>query len=148
MAASASIKKVNYRLDDDGRVNLSALNRIQHYSRYPKRQLSIGLNSHLRNAYSHDRYRILDGGVVEWWDVDPRTGRFSWGPETWSLAQIEEACETLWRNCLGLCYAYALFSINCRQLIEKTDLFSKVRTAHDPVRAEELRGAVLITRLF
>lgn len=141
LGLSAGSKEDDYRLDRDGRVRLSALHTIQYYSQYPNKQLSIGLNSHVRNAYSHDRYTLLDGGKVELWDVDPRTGQLSWGPETWSAGELDEFCQTLWKNCLGLTYAYALFSINSRQLMEQAGIIATVQPLHDPVTSEELNSS-------
>jgi hypothetical protein len=140
MGVSAGSKPSQFRLDEDGRVKLSALSEIQYYSQFPSKQLSIGLHRHLRNAFAHHRYRVLDGAKVELWDVDPRTGQHSWGPETWSLDKLQEACDTLWRNCLGLVYALALFSLNHRRVIEQAGVFSRIHPASDPVRAEELRA--------
>ncbi len=130
-----------YKLDRDGRVRLSALEKIQHYSQSSRKQLSIGLNSHLRNAFSHDRFRLMDGGKVELWDTHPGSCSLTWGPETWSVTDVEKICESLWRNCLGLLYAWAIFSINNRQLMNKSGLISRVQPAHDPVRSDELRQA-------
>ncbi len=140
MGVSAGSKPSLFRLDDDGRVRLSALSQIQYYSQFPSNQLSIGLYPHLRNASAHHRYRFLDGAKMELWDVDPRTGQHSWGPETWSVDKLEEICNRLWRNCLGLTYAFALFSLNHRRVMEQAGTFSRIRPARDPIRAEELRA--------
>lgn len=145
MGVSAGSTPTQFRLDDDGRVRLSALSKIQYYSQFPSKQLSIGLDHHLRNASAHHRYRCLDGARLELWDVDPRTGQRSWGPETWSLDKLEEVCNSLWRNCLGLTYALALFSLNNRRLMEQTNMLSRIYPASDPIRAEELRATT--TRL-
>ncbi len=40
-------KKKIFKLDRDGRVKLNLIEKLEHYSDYPKRQLSIGLNNHL-----------------------------------------------------------------------------------------------------
>jgi hypothetical protein len=145
MGVSAGSKPSQFRLDDDGRVNLNALSQIQYYSQFPGKQLSIGLDRHLRNASAHHRYRLLDGAKMDLWDVNPQTGQRSWGPETWSLDKLAEVCDNLWRNCLGLAYAFGLFSLNNRRLIEQEGMLSRIHPASDPVRAEELRA--MTTRL-
>jgi hypothetical protein len=145
MGVASASKPSQFRLDNDGRVRLNALSQIEYSSQFPSKQLSIGLHPHLRNASAHDRYRFLDSAKIELWDVDPQTGQRSWGPETWSLDKLEEVCNDLWRNCLGLTYTFALFSLNNRRLMEQTDMLSRIHPASDPVRAEELRGTA--TRL-
>ncbi len=145
MGVSAGSKPSQFRLDDDGRVNLNALSQIQYYSQFPGKQLSIGLDRHLRNASAHQRYRFLDGAKMDLWDVNPQTGLYSWGPETWSLDKLTEVCDSLWRNCLGLAYAFALFSLNNRRLIQQDGMLSRILPASDPVRAEELSS--MTTRL-
>jgi hypothetical protein len=140
MGVTAGSNPAHFRLDADGRVKLSALSQIQYYSQFPSKQLSIGLHPHLRNASAHHRYRFLDGARMEFWDVDPRTGQRSWGPETWPLDKLEDLCNDLWRNCLGLTYAFALFSLNHRRVFEQAGTLSQVHPASDPVRADELRA--------
>ncbi len=142
LGLTASSNKKLYKLDRDGRVKLAALNKIQHYSQFPKKQLSIGLNSHLRNAYSHDRYTLLDKGELELWDVAPRTGELSWGPERWSIQQLSNTCEALWRNCLGVAFGIAVFGIGHRLAIEEAALYASVQPIHDPVRADELKHII------
>ena len=115
------------------------MSKIKHHSRFPAQQLSIGLNRHLRNASAHQRYRLLDSGRFEFWDVDQRTGERNWGPETWTVEQLEEICEQLWRNCLGLVNGLMVFSIQHRPLIDSSGLLETVSPAKDPVRAEEIR---------
>lgn len=145
MGLVAAADPAQFRLDSDGRIRLSALSKIKHYSQFPAQQLSIGLNRHLRNASAHQRYRLLDSGRFEFWDVNQRTGKRSWGPEIWTVEQLEEICEQLWRNCLGVVNGLMVFSIQHRSLIDSSGLLETVRPAKDPVRAEEIRG--LATRL-
>ena len=145
MGLASAADPAHFRLDSDGRIRLSALSKIKHYSRFPAQQLSIGLNKHLRNASAHQRYRLLDSGRIEFWDLDQRTGKRNWGPETWTVEQLEEICEQLWRNCLGVVNGLMVFSIRYRSLIDSSGLLETVHPAKDPVRAEEVRG--LATRL-
>ena len=145
MGLASAADPAHFRLDSDGRIRLSALSKIKHYSWFPAQQLSIGLNKHLRNASAHQRYRLLDSGRIEFWDVDQRTGKRNWGPETWTVEQLEEICEQLWRNCLGVVNGLIVFSIRYRSLIDSSGLLETVHPAKDPVRAEEVRG--LATRL-
>ena len=145
MGLAAAADPAHFRLDSDGRIRLSALSKIKHYSRFPAQQLSIGLNKHLRNASAHQRYRLLDSARFEFWDVDPRTGNRNWGPETWTVEKLKEICEQLWRNCLGVVNGLMAFSIRHRSVIVSSSLLETVNPARDPVRVEELRG--LATRL-
>lgn len=50
-----------YRIDQEGKAKLSQLQQIQYEWSSQKKQLVQGLNSHLRNSYSHECYRFLDG---------------------------------------------------------------------------------------
>ncbi len=129
-----------YKLDRDGRVKISSLGRIHHYSNYPRKQLSIGLNSHIRNAFSHDRYTLLDNGEVELWDVSPKTGNLSWGPERWSNSQLFDLYADLWRNCLGMIFGISVFSIAFRNIIQQSKLPDSVEPLHDPVREEDINA--------
>ena len=145
MGLAAAADPTHFRLHSDGRIRLSALSTIKHYSRFPAEQFSVGLNKHLRNASAHQRYRLLDSARFEFWDVDPRTANRNWGPETWTVEKLEEICEQLWRNCLGVVNGLVAFSIRHRSVIGSSGLLETVNPARDPVRAEELRG--LATRL-
>ena len=80
MGLAEAADPAQLRLDSDGRIRLSVLSQIKHYSRFPAQQLSIGLNRHLRNASAHQRYRLLDSGRFEFWDLSQRTGKRNWGP--------------------------------------------------------------------
>jgi hypothetical protein len=100
----------------DGRVNLRAIESMEKWSANPSNRLTEGLNGHVRNAFSHERYRILDDERVEMWDQDSR-GRPTWGPETWTADQLAALCHRLHLTSLGMVAALALFGINHRQLI-------------------------------
>jgi hypothetical protein len=104
--------------------------------------LAQGLNNHLRNSYAHECYCLLDGGRVKLWDINPRTGNYSWGPVTYTEEMIREECETLWRNALGTIYAWALFSINNRKIIDKGNFDATMPIAHDPLRSDEIKDLV------
>jgi hypothetical protein len=100
----------------DGKASLNALRKIERYLVYPQNQLSIGYNSHVRNAYAHEKYRALDGGKVELWDEEPSTRR-AWGPETWTLEQLEDLVQQLELTIRGLTMALAIYSANTRAFI-------------------------------
>ena len=51
----------SFKPKHDGRISFSALKKMERWVRPPHNRLAIGLNNHVRNAYSHERYRILDG---------------------------------------------------------------------------------------
>jgi len=101
----------------DGKIGLKAIQKMENWIRKPQNRLAIGLNSHIRNAYSHENYRILDGGRVELWDVDPYNPKKKWGPEIWTLAELEKLCNELWLNALAVSLALAIFSMNNRRLM-------------------------------
>ncbi len=100
----------------NGRVDLKAVELMEKWMVNPSNRLKEGLNRHVRNSYAHERYRILDGKRVEMWDEDHR-GRRTWGPETWSLQQLEALCHRLNVTSSGVTLALALFGINYRKLI-------------------------------
>ncbi len=56
----------------DGRINLLAIRKMEKWVRPPQNRLAVGLNQHVRNAYSHEYYRVLDHGRVSMRDVNPR----------------------------------------------------------------------------
>jgi hypothetical protein len=129
-----------YKIDQEGKAKLSQLQQIQYEWNSQKKQLAQGLNSHLRNSYSHECYRFLDGGRVELWDIDPRTGDYSWGPLVYTEDILFEECEALWRNALGIVNAWALFSVNNRKIIDQGKYSDSLPIAHDPLRMEELKN--------
>jgi hypothetical protein len=99
-----------------GRVDLKAIESMEKWMFYPSNRLKEGLNRHIRNVYAHDRYRILDGKRMEIWDED-RRGQVTWGPEIWTLQQLEKLCHRLYLTCMGITLALMLFGINYRKLI-------------------------------
>lgn len=125
---------------DDGKVGLNALNKMEKWLVYPENRLTIGLNSHIRNAYAHENYRILDDARVELWDHDPYHPNRSWGPEIWSLDQLTKLCDQLWVNALGITCALVLYDINNRQIVADRGWVSSVKLPK--LRREELKGVV------
>lgn len=142
--ATAGGKKAakTYKIDREGKASLSQLKRIQYEWSSQKKQLAQGLNNHLRNSYAHECYRILDAEKVDLWDIDPRSGNYSWGPVKYTEEMIAEECEALWRNVLGLIHGWALFSINNRKFIDQGKYYESTPIAHDPLRIEEIRDLV------
>jgi hypothetical protein len=110
------IKDPAFTPKPDGRVDLKAIELMENWSLVPSNLLKEGLNKHVRNAYAHQRYRILDDGVVEMWDED-RRGKVTWGPESWRFEAVEALCDRLLATCQAITLALAIFGINYRRLI-------------------------------
>jgi len=112
-----NVKNFPYKIGPDGKISLNAIYKMEKWLIYPQNLLKIGLNNHIRNAYSHENYRILDGGRVELWDRNPQKPRKKWGPEIWDIESLNNLCDHLFQNALGVVIALALFSANYRQLM-------------------------------
>lgn len=107
----------------DGKVNLNVLKEMEKWLIHPQSRLAIGLNSHVRNSYSHETYRILDGGKVELRDVDPHRPNHSWGPEIWELDDLKRLCRSLWVNSFGIITGLIIFDINNRKIIRERNWY-------------------------
>ena len=125
---------------DDGRINIRALGKIEKWLHYPGNRLAIGLNKHVRNAYAHRTFRILDDRKVELWDIDPNRPARKWGPEILTVDSLTELSEKLWLNALGICTALTLFSINSRKLISDRGWVASI--PNPPLRVNEIEQAV------
>jgi hypothetical protein len=115
---------------EDGKIKLSTLPKIEQWTIYPQSQLTKGVNTHIRNAYSHENYRILDGWEVELWDFgQSRKGNApkKWGPEAWHIDQINSLCNDLELTNLALLTALALYSINHRAQIQERGWASTIK---------------------
>ena len=100
----------------DGKITLGAIRKMERWVRPPQNRLALGLNNHVRNAYSHDYYQILDHGRVVMHDVNPRSGRTVWGPETWTSQELSELCDQAWLNSLAIVCALAVYGLNYRKV--------------------------------
>ena len=136
------INEVAFTPKPDGRVDLKAIELMENWSTAPSNLLKEGLNKHIRNAYSHQRYRILDDDVVEMWDETPQ-GKLTWGPEHWKFEAVQALCDRLLWTCYAIALALAIFGINYRKLIAARGwappgFASKTR----PMRFQELQPVI------
>lgn len=131
------IKDEAFIPDDNGRIGLNALKTMEKWLVYSENRLAIGLNNHIRNAYAHENYRILDNAKVELWDPDPHKPNRSWGPEIWSLERLIKLCDQLWVNALGITCSLILYDINNRQISTERGWIPSVKLPS--LRREELK---------
>ena len=124
----------------DGRVDLKGIEIMENWLVAPSNLLKEGLNKHVRNAYAHQRYRILDDGLVEMWDED-RRGKLTWGPERWKFEAVEALCERLLVTCYAITLALAIFGINYRQLITARG-WRPANLPKRPMRFEDMRQLI------
>jgi len=126
-----NIKDEAFSPSSDGKVGLNTIPKMNKWLAYTENRLAIGLNGHLRNAYAHNNYKILDDGQVELWDR-------SWGPEIWHLDQLTKICDQLWVNALGIICGLVLYDINNFRMVESRGWVS-------PMQAPRLRRQELHT---
>ena len=74
----------------------------------PIPELEEGCNKHIRNAFSHNRWKPKDN-LVELWDIDPRTGRKGW-EETFTIADLDEITKKLRGTVDAITLADLIFS--------------------------------------
>lgn len=110
------VKDKDFIPDDDGKISLNTLKSMEKLIVYSDNRLAIGLNNHVRNAYSHENYRILDDAKVELWDPNPYRPKRSWGPEIWSLDKLIELNDQLWINALGISCSLIVYDMNNRRI--------------------------------
>jgi hypothetical protein len=137
-ATAKHVKDKAFIPKGDGKVGLNALNKMGKWLIYPENRLAIGLNSHIRNAYAHESYRILDDARLELWDQDPYHPNRSWGPEVWSLDQLAKLCDQLWVNALGITCASAI----SRSAIASSSLISRrsgLRLTSQPLSSQSFK---------
>lgn len=103
--------------DENGKISLNALKVMEKKFVYSDNRLAIGLNSHIRNAFSHQSYRILDGARVELWDSNPHRPKQIWGPEIWPLEKLIDLNNQLWINALGITCSLIIYEINNRRIM-------------------------------
>jgi hypothetical protein len=143
LVAFASAKGIGdkaFRQRDDGKVSLNVIQRLEKWIIYTQNILSIGLNSHVRNAYSHEHFRLLDEGKVELWDIHPSDPAKNWGPEIWTIERLREICDDIYLNSLAIVAALVLFSINYGGAIRRVANSANMPTT--PLRKAELREVV------
>jgi hypothetical protein len=102
--------------DENGKISFKCLFEMEKLLIYSENRLVRGLNNHIRNAYAHENYKILDDGNVELWDPNPYKPKKPWGPEVWSLKKLIHLNNELWINALGIICALILYDINNREL--------------------------------
>jgi hypothetical protein len=128
-----NIPDKSFRLINAEKADLNTINKMSAWLTYNENRLAIGLNNHIRNAYSHDNYRILDDARVELWDR-------LWGPEVWHLEELIKKCDQLWVNGLGIICALILYDINNRKIVEKHGWVSHTNTPN--LRRQELYDVI------
>jgi hypothetical protein len=132
-AVAKNIKDKAFSPDDSGKADLNSISKMNKWLAYTENRLAIGLNSHLRNAYAHNNYRILDDAQVKLWDR-------SWGPEIWHLNQLSKICDQLWVNALGITCGLVLYDINNRRTVESHGWVSPKQAPH--LRRQELHAVI------
>jgi hypothetical protein len=126
--------------DENGKISLNTLKTVEKLIVYSENRLSRGWNRHIRNAYSHETYRILDDAKVKLWDTDPHKPKKSWGPEIWPLEKLIELNDQLFINILGVTCALVIYDINNRRIATKRGWFTSKR--HPGLRREELSQSI------
>ncbi|MDO8578476.1 MAG: hypothetical protein Q7R50_04780 [Dehalococcoidales bacterium] len=136
-------KRVNnkdFTPDSDGKIDLNTLKVMERLIVYSDNRLARGLNNHIRNAYAHENYKILDDAKVKLWDPNPNRPKKSWGPEVWSLEKLIELNDQVWINALGITCALILYDINNRRAATDRGWFTSKRLPE--LRREELNDIV------
>ena len=110
------VKDKNFIPDNNGKISLNTLKTMEKLIVYSDNRLAIGLNGHVRNAYSHENYKILDDSKVKLWDPNPHKPKKSWGPEVWPLEKLIELNNQLWVNALGITCSLVIYDINNRRI--------------------------------
>lgn len=136
-AVANKIKDRAFIPDDNGRIGLNTLKSMEKWLVYSENRLAIGLNNHVRNAYAHEHYRILDDAKVELWDPDHYRPNRSWGPEIWPLEELIKLCDQLWVNALGITCSLILYDINNRQIAAERGWVPPIKPRR--LRREELK---------
>jgi hypothetical protein len=131
------IKEPVFNPKPDGRIDIKAIELMEDWSLAPSNLLKDGLDRHVRNAYAHHRYRILDDNVVEMWDETPQ-GKRTWGPKRFTFSEIQDLCDRLILTCIAITLALAIFGTNYQQLMIDRGWIPPDRVS-PPLRFEELR---------
>ncbi len=139
-AVANKIKDKAFIPDDNGRIGLNTLKSMEKWLVYSENRLAIGLNNHIRNAYAHEHYKILDDAKVELWDPDPYRPNRSWGPEVWPLEELIKLCDQLWVNALGITCSLILYDINNRQIAAERGWVPSTKLPR--LRREELKVTI------
>jgi hypothetical protein len=102
---------------DDGRVRLTAVERLETVRDYPPGLLTSGLNRHLRNSISHGRYDVLSRDRIRTEDRDPRTGELTWGPHELTYSELHGQVFDLNLTCRTLLATLVMFDVNNHDVI-------------------------------
>ncbi len=137
---SKRVKDKDFIPDDNGRISLKTLKTMEKLIVYSDNRLAIGLNSHIRNAYSHENYRILDDANVELWDPNRYKPKKSWDPEIWPLEKLIELNNQLWINALGIICSLILYDINNRRIATDRGWITSKQLPR--LRREELNNTI------
>jgi hypothetical protein len=139
-SVSKNIKESIFIPNVDGKVNFKAIRKMEKWLDYKGNQLASGFNEHVRNAYAHESFSILDGGKVELIDRDPNHPTRCWGPEIWTLEQLVTLCDKLWINALGMTCGLLIYMINNQGVLQAKGWIPPIQ--HVKLRQEELKNYI------
>jgi hypothetical protein len=126
-------------VDSDGRVKLATVVELEAGRGITDQSLTLGLDNHLRNSAAHSHFDIVDEDRIRMWDIDPRSGKYSWGPETLSFWDLRQRVYALSVTALVLLAAIVLFDIaNGQTMFNRGWLKPQLRARRNDVLRSEL----------
>ncbi|MBI4538942.1 MAG: hypothetical protein HY704_05460 [Gemmatimonadetes bacterium] len=121
----------------DGRVKLNVIWEMEAGRGIADQAFTAGLNNHFRNSAAHGHFDILTEDEIRMWDLDPRSGNYSWGPQTFTYWELREQVYALSVTALVLLTAIVLFDIaHGRTMFQRGWLKPSLR----PRRSDVLRS--------
>ena len=123
----------------DGRVKLKVTRDMEAGRAIADQAVTAGLDNHLRNSIAHAHFDILSEDEIRMWDIDPRSGSYSWGPHTYTHWDLRERVYALSLTALVLLTAIVLFEIeHGRTMLERGWLQPTLRQRRNDVLRSEL----------